>query len=320
MTHPPRLLVLPALVLALAAARRVAATAAPVAPGSARAAGRPVVELAAAALPARGPIGDAREDALLRRFAPVVLLHPSEPARPCSARWLLARSVIEPPGRTPRVLAADVLGALASVASPAEDPRARLRPVPSALAGAADPRDWHVYGHAYRARGGGVMLQYWFLYAMNAAYGLFDHQGDWEHVTVRLGDDLRPEGAYYARHHDSAPGPWFPWSALAREGDHPVVLSARGTHASYASPGDAPIWDRVCGTRDPARAAAEGCTVWRTHVVNMGERATPRVGFLDWPGRWGATGRFGEDSADAAPPGPAFQAGWCPAGAPGACP
>jgi hypothetical protein len=267
------------------------------------------------------PLGDALEDALLDRFAPVVLLHPSEPARPSSAEWLLARSEIEPPGRAPRVLAASVLGVLASFASPAEDPRARLRPVPAALRGDVDPRAWRAYGHAYRGAGGGVLLQYWFLYPMNAGYGLFDHEGDWEHVTVRLGADLRPEGAHYARHHDSAPGPWFPWSALAREGDHPVVLAARGTHASYASPGEAPIWDRVCGERDPGRAAADGCTVWRTagSVVNMGERSAPRVGFLAWPGRWGATGRFGEDSADAAPPGPAFQAGWCAGGAPGAC-
>ena len=270
-------------------------------------------------------LDDALEDALLVRHAPVVLLHPSEPVKPSSAEWLLARAQIEPPGRAPRVLAASVLGLLASFAAgPAEDPAARLRADPAALSGDAESRDWAVYGHAYRAAGGGVLLQYWFLYPFNAAYGAFDHGGDWEHVTVRLGPDLRPEGAHLARHADSAPGPWFAWAALERDGDHPVIRAGRGTHASYASPQDAPFWDRVCGAPDLASAPAAGCTAWRTWtgggVVNVGERSFPRVGFLAWPGRWGTTGSWGGDSASAPPPGPAFQDGWCPGGAQGACP
>jgi len=120
---------------------------------------------------------------------------------------------------------------------------------------------------------------------------VFDHEGDWEHVSVRLGADLRPQGAWYARHHDSHPGAWFDWAALSREGDHPVVLSARGTHASYAATIEVPDWERTCDTTWPAAAAAGGCRVWRTWaedtggVVNVGERAHPRVPFIAWPRR-----------------------------------
>lgn len=270
----------------------------------------------------RDGLEDRAEDELLRRFAPVLLLHPTEPALPGNAEWLLARAEIEPaPGRPYRVLAASLLGVLAS-GRPPPDPTARLHLRGGARAGSADPGDWVAYGHAVPAQGGGVLLQYWFLYPFNDAYGLFDHEGDWEHVTVKLGADLRPEGAWYARHHDVAEA-FFPWDALAREGDHPVVLAARGTHASYASRADAPFWERVCPGGHPAAAAAAGCPTWRTWesvgIVNLGERGAPRAPFLSWPGRWGATGRLGLDSRRDPPPGPAFQRGWCSRAAPDAC-
>jgi VPS62-like protein len=270
-------------------------------------------------------IDDALEDALLARFAPVVLLHPTEPIHPSSTKWLLARADLEPEGSAPRTVQASVLGALATLAWPqARSPSARLRPHDEALHGSANPGDWAVYGHAYPAADGGMLLQYWFFYPFNDGYGFFDHAGDWEHVTVKLAPTLRPAGVWYARHFDSNPGAWFAWDALVREGEHPVVLAGRGTHASYAFPDDAPFWERLCGTIDLVRAADQGCTVWRTWkagagVVNVGERDAPRTAFIAWPGRWGATGWFGEDSHTAAPPGPAFQPAWCSGAAPGRC-
>jgi hypothetical protein len=257
-------------------------------------------------------LDDALEDALLVRHAPVVLLAPGESARPAGADWLLARSEIEPEREgSPPVLAAAILGTIGT----AQRAPARLRPAAGALAGSADPGDWVVYGHAVPAAEGGVLLQYWFLYPMNDGWGLFDHEGDWEHVTVRLDAGLRPVGADYARHENAMPGRWFPWSALRHVGDHPVVLAARGTHASYASPEDVPFWERACPRATPDEATAAGCVTWWTWqgggVRNLGELPAPRVAFLAWPGRWGATGRFGLESSSAAPHGPAFQAGWC---------
>ncbi|BDG02165.1 hypothetical protein [Anaeromyxobacter oryzae] len=274
-------------------------------------------------------IDDALEDALLERHAPVVLLAPTEEALPASAEWLLARAEIETaPGRPPRIMEASVLGAVGALVARAvpglDEPGARLRVERAARAGSPDPAVWTVYGHAYRAAGGGILLQYWFFYAFNDAFWAFDHEGDWEHVTVRLDAAARPVGAWYARHEDSAPGEWFEWESLAREDGHPVVLAGRGTHASYALAGEAPAWERLCPERDPARAAAAGCRVWRTDegggIVNVGERGAPRAAFLSWPGRWGTTGAFGLERHAGSPPGPAFQRGWCSAGAPGACP
>jgi Vacuolar protein sorting-associated protein 62 len=57
------------------------------------------------------------------------------------------------------------------------------------------------------------------------------HEGDWEHITVRLGPDLRLLGVFYAQHGDSV---WVEQPPLV-DGTHPIVLSALNSHASYWS-------------------------------------------------------------------------------------
>jgi hypothetical protein len=263
-------------------------------------------------------VAPALERSLLGRFAPVVVLAPGERALPANVDWYLARARLDPDPRPGlRLTQASLLGDLGALLRGASRRVARLRPDARARAGSDDPRDWVVYGHVEGAAGGGLLVQFWFFYAYNECYVLFDHDGDWEHVTVRLDDRLRPLGAWYARHERSAPGRWFPWRELTLEGEHPVVLSARGSHASYASAADARFYDRVCSAPSLAAAEAQGCRVWRTWsaasggVVATGSRERPRAAaaFIAWPGLWGARGWFGLDSGG--PPGPAQQGGWC---------
>jgi hypothetical protein len=296
------------LALALAGHERSNASARSSVPGSSEA-GLPL---------RRGDVDAALERSLLERFAPLVLLAPGERALPANVDWFLARVRLDPDRRPgPLVTQASLLGDLGALLEGASRRAARLRPEPRARAGSGDPRDWVVYGRVKGARGGGLLVQYWFFYAYNECYVLFDHDGDWEHVTVRLDDRRRPLGAWYARHERSAPGRWFAWPELAREGDHPVVLSARGSHSSYARASEARFYDRVCRASSPARAEGEGCRVWRTWsaatggIVATGSRDHPRPGaaFIAWPGLWGARGWLGLDSGG--PPGPAQQAGWC---------
>ncbi|MGC3996596.1 MAG: Vps62-related protein [Anaeromyxobacter sp.] len=273
----------------------------------------------------RDGLDDGLEDQLLARHAPVVLLAPGEQALPASVAWTLARAPVEAPRPPrPRVMHASVVAPLTALLLPDLDvAEAHLRLAGALRDGSAEAGEWRAYGHAYRAPDGGVLLGYWFFYPFNDAFWAFDHEGDWEHVTVRLDASGRPLGAWFAQHGDCAPGRWSAWSALAQEGGHPVVLSARGTHASYPSIEAAPLWERVCAVREPSAAAGAGCRAWHTlegGVVNMGERGAPREGFVVWPGRWGATGGFGREGPAAAPEGPAFQPGWCAEGAPGACP
>lgn len=85
--------------------------------------------------------------------------------------------------------------------------------------------------------GGVTWLQYWFFYLYNDAQfaGRFDmHEGDWEMVQLRLGDDGTPVTAVYAQH---AYAEARPWENLEFEGDRPIVYSGRGSHASYFEAG-----------------------------------------------------------------------------------
>jgi hypothetical protein len=248
--------------------------------------------------------------ALLDLYAPVVLLAPGERALPAQVEWYLARSRLVEPEGGGAVIPARLGGRQAP----------RLKPAPGALGGSADPADWTAYGHVYRAADGGVLVQYWFFYAYNQFHGFGDHEADWEHVTVRVGPEGRPRGAWYSRHDRNAPGVWVAWSALPREGSHPVVLSARGSHASYVRPGTLAWYDEACPTVRPEQAAERGCRVWRSWsgatggVEDLGSRDAPGVPWLAWPGRWGDEGGVGDDGAG--PPGPAFQPGWCSMGSP----
>ncbi|MGH2588491.1 MAG: hypothetical protein ACRDJE_26515, partial [Dehalococcoidia bacterium] len=85
-----------------------------------------------------------------------------------------------------------------------------------------------------------VALQYWWFLFYNDAWNR--HQGDWEGITVFLrgsGDDIMPLGAAYASHDL---GRWRRWQDVTRVGEdseldedgmHPLVYTARGSHASY---------------------------------------------------------------------------------------
>lgn len=76
------------------------------------------------------------------------------------------------------------------------------------------------------------------------------HEGDWEHIAIRLDESDRPTHVAYYRHHCEPEV--LPYSDLVdigdddrrapdnggiRRGSRPVVFSARGGHGSYARPG-----------------------------------------------------------------------------------
>ena len=55
------------------------------------------------------------------------------------------------------------------------------------------------------------------------------HYGDWEHVTVRLSEDLSTvQGVFYSQHHDSA---WV--TSATFSGTHPIVYAGWNSHANY---------------------------------------------------------------------------------------
>ena len=260
---------------------------------------RQPVDDAARARPRPLPSGDADRDgladdeelALAARYAPVVVLDPADRYRPASVDWLLAR--LPARGGSPRERLAAAFGG----------PRAVL---PETLrAGSRDPRDWATYLHVYPRADGGINLQYWFFYPYNGGF-LFDHDADWEHVTVHLDEQRHPRELMLAQHGNNRPGQSRAWEAVRRDGDHPIVLAARGDHASYPDRASAPWFERV----SPCIALADcGSPIWRTWeesgLVNIGERGAllEADGAFAYDGRWGSIGAwFRIEGAPRSPP------------------
>jgi hypothetical protein len=250
----------------------------------------------------RDGIPDALERELAERFAPIVMLDRRDWTRPASIPWLLARADVVNEAPAPKLAAA------------LSSPKARLPFSHAMRAGSDDPNDWTTYVHVYPRADGGINVQYWFLYAYNDGPAIFDHESDWEHVTVRLDRALSPMGVYFARHEDDHPGVYKSFGAVHRDGDHPIVLSASGTHASYVDRDDL-AWFESAATCGPDQAC--GDRTWRTWqgggLVNIGETRHPLAypDVLAYEGRWG---REGSIPGTSAPHGPMQHAGFCHAG------
>jgi hypothetical protein len=125
--------------------------------------------------------------------------------------------------------------------------------VPGGVAAAAadryehqmDPSRCVYYGRVVR-EGGYVVLQYWFLYAMNdwrtTFSGVNDHEADWEAVTVYLAETaegVRPSWLAVSAHDGAGDNLRRRWddSDLRIVGDHPVIFVGAGSHSGAFVPG-----------------------------------------------------------------------------------
>ncbi|GAA4516294.1 hypothetical protein GCM10023191_087060 [Actinoallomurus oryzae] len=111
------------------------------------------------------------------------------------------------------------------------------------------------YGRVVR-EGGYVVLQYFFLYAMNdwrtTFSGVNDHEADWEAVTVYLAespDGPRPAWVAVSAHDESGDDLRRRWDdpELRRVGDHPMIYVGAGSHSG------AFVRGRYLVTVNPAR-------------------------------------------------------------------
>lgn len=102
------------------------------------------------------------------------------------------------------------------------------------------------------------------------------HQGDWEGVTLVLGDDAEPSHAIYRAHADHAV---TRWQDVEREADvRPVVLCAKGSHASY------PAADRLSRDYNDVLPAKRGAVRWDVGELLLPAREQEWFGY---GGSWG---------------------------------
>ncbi|HCT77803.1 MAG TPA: hypothetical protein DGT23_14670, partial [Micromonosporaceae bacterium] len=128
---------------------------------------------------------------------------------------------------------------------------------------------------------------YWLPYAYNDAPAEdWDHEGDWERIGVQLNQHNQPTGVVFWGHDHHCV---VPWSTAAKEGDRPVVFSAKGTHASYPKVGTY-RFNFVDHTNEGTR--------WETwRQLKLVERE-PWWGYA---GGWGDVGRWTNQTGPAGP-------------------
>jgi hypothetical protein len=82
-------------------------------------------------------------------------------------------------------------------------------------------------------------ITYHLFYAYNNGHASQNHEGDWERVTVQLGNDYRPRKVFYSAHSESHNE--RDWKDVEKNaGGRPVVYSAKGSHANAPHEGSWP--------------------------------------------------------------------------------
>ncbi len=137
------------------------------------------------------------------------------------------------------------------------------------------------YGNKY------VVLQYWHHYLYNDFIN--EHEGDWEMVEILINaSDFKPKYVIYAQHEDSTyhnGGEIKHWGDVVKNNTHPYVYVARGSHASYFTPGkhfllrNVPIFYDVC--------ADDGLTLTPENYTLTILRDKYLQPWLEFSGRWG---------------------------------
>ena len=163
----------------------------------------------------------------------------------------------------------------------------------------------------------GLRITYWTFYGLSQPPGnttgtrYLVHEGDWERISVLI-QNGQAEGEYLpisVRYHAHDGSRVVPWAAVKRVGTggsidstHPVVYSARGSHASYWRAGDYENVFEFAGRRrfavfDQATSCPD-CPQWRTWETLLDAKAQ------HWYGYGGAWGNVGSDTGFTGPLGP----------------
>ena len=140
-------------------------------------------------------------------------------------------------------------------------------------------------------KGHGIVDAFWFYFysynlgnkVLNIRFG--NHIGDWEHSLIRF-QHGKPKIVFFSEHFF---GEAYTYDAVEKIGPRPVVYSAVGTHANYATPGLHPyilplglLHDET--DKGPLWDPAMNCLKYTYNVKN--DTLTPDVRTLDAPTEW----------------------------------
>lgn len=163
-----------------------------------------------------------------------------------------------------------------------------IPPDQSVRNGLRDPDQVPVY-YDYKP---GRWIRYWFFYAYDVGGADFNHEGDWEGVTVHLNGST-PTQIHLDRHLSSC-GATYNWADMQFVSGHVVVYAAQRDHATYKDPGTDtslschPFIDDVRAARTP----------WHTWQLLGNVRSQDWYGY---GGAWGEPGTRGETTGPLGP-------------------
>ncbi|KAK5079163.1 Vacuolar protein sorting-associated protein 62 [Lithohypha guttulata] len=148
-------------------------------------------------------------------------------------------------------------------------------------------------------KGHGVVDAFWFFfYSFNRGNSVFNvvfgnHVGDWEHTAIRFHHG-EPKAVFFSEHNF---GSAYSYDAVEKIGKRPVIYSATGSHAMYATPGlhpyvlpwgvlhdqtdRGPLWDPTLNSH--------AFTYDFEKDILRASNITPRAptGWFHYAGRWG---------------------------------
>lgn len=154
------------------------------------------------------------------------------------------------------------------------------------------------YGRVVR-QNGWTILQYWYFYPFNnwrsGFFGVNDHEGDWEMVSIycseRNSPDARTENndelleplwVAYASHDFEGDDLRRHWNdpELEKVGDHPVVYVGAGSHASYFQKGEYMSELELPFLRPLALVVNWLQSIWYDFLRQAGTKETPKSTFV----------------------------------------
>ena len=87
------------------------------------------------------------------------------------------------------------------------------------------------------SKGYEINYMLYFPYNAGGVFNIGSHEGDWEHITVRLDNRFKLQGVYYGNHR-SHEGVWVPYSKVPLNANGRIIAyCAKGSHGFWPSPG-----------------------------------------------------------------------------------
>jgi len=189
---------------------------------------------------------------LVKKFAPIVYLHPNEQYFPCAiGNFLPYTEMINSDGTIVAKRGEINTENLVKFSQETKDPY--LSVDKTFWPGQKDVENVPFYVRTVEHEEY-IDISYIFLYAYNSGYFLGpiylggEHEADIEHLTVRVVKTEDPDTSrilkiYYSAH-GSPEGVWINASDIEMENGHPVGYIAKGSHAMYPKQG---TWYRIMG-------------------------------------------------------------------------